>query len=538
MSKAIDDHPFIAFWRSTKIFDVRIPKEIVIGNMQWGLALRTMQVAVGAALLLQMILNEEYQQQFPASGVMLESYMDRSNLVPAMQTAMQQPYCASPYSMDYSYCDATKATGSSNEFWCERNITCEFADPAVAMGKQTPQDIWVYTYFKRRATRRVECSAGASACNTASGELLEMLGPRCQCIKTENAFVAGADAGSFTFLHKPQLDQNTAFEFTTVDSDIVAQIVDPATGVPVSSDFQLVRTIAAGSPVSLTVSELLQMTGLGTLDDVDPVVVATYPDTTGTASYRITGIAFDVRVVYFGSISRFRYGNPPRAQIRVSVTPGWHNTGDDVHFDDEHYLGLGSGEVEREQPRTGDTYSVYKRGVHIKISFGGSIGWIVPMFLITQIAATLFYIGICATIIHFFILRVMRYASRVYRESVGEVITVEGVHDKKGVQAIIAAVAFNHLQSKANMRAEAAGTGGAFFRQALLDELSVAGVPDEMSKGIAQLVAPYGAVDVGKFIDCSAYQSQLTMTEVGERVNEVQAKSEGAIAVPELKPTP
>ena len=43
MSKAVDDHPFIAFWRSTKFFDVRIPKEVVIGNMQWGLALRTLQ---------------------------------------------------------------------------------------------------------------------------------------------------------------------------------------------------------------------------------------------------------------------------------------------------------------------------------------------------------------------------------------------------------------------------------------------------------------------------------------------------------------
>ena len=35
---------------------------------------------------------------------------------------------------------------------------------------------------------------------------------------------------------------------------------------------------------------------------------------------------------------------------------------------------------------THDTYSTYPRGVHMKISFGGAIGWIEPYWLVTQVS--------------------------------------------------------------------------------------------------------------------------------------------------------
>ncbi len=58
-----------------------------------------------------------------------------------------------------------------------------------------------------------------------------------------------------------------------------------------------------------------------------------------------------------------------------------------MHNDDEQYLGTGwGGGYDEEQ--TLDTYSTYPRGVHMRITFGGTIGDIEPMFLINQVIPT------------------------------------------------------------------------------------------------------------------------------------------------------
>ena len=139
-------------------------------------------------------------------------------------------------------------------------------------------------------------------------------------------------------------------------------------------------------------------------------------------------------------------------------------------------------------------------------------------------------------------LSLLGYTSRVYRESVGEVITVANVHAKKGVQALIAATTFNKLRDVASKRQAEAATGGAYFRQSVLDELRAAGMPlleyvEVEARGVAQIVAPYGAIKFDKFVDRSASQSQLSMADVAARTTDEQAKAEGAVPIPELQPT-
>ena len=81
----------------------------------------------------------------------------------------------------------------------------------------------------------------------------------------------------------------------------------------------------AGSELNtLTVDELMQATGLASLDNANPLVAKDYPDSTGTPSFRITGIAFDVRIVYEGSISRFASNRPPKAQARAPPAISHH----------------------------------------------------------------------------------------------------------------------------------------------------------------------------------------------------------------------
>ena len=103
-------------------------------------------------------------------------------------------------------------------------------------------------------------------------------------------------------------------------------------------------------------------------------------------------------------------------------------------------------------------------------------------------------------------------------------ITIEQVHAKKAVQAVIAATAINHLRELEARRCAAAKTGGAYWRQTVLEVLTDAGIPDADARGVAQIVAPYGALDFSKFVDRSSYHSALTTSEVAQKVQRWEAK--------------
>ena len=85
------------------------------------------------------------------------------------------------------------------------------------------------------------------------------------------------------------------------------------------------------------------------------------------------------------------------ATLKIEAVPGWQSRGEIVHSDDEQYLGTGSGGYEEMQ--THDTYSTYPRGVHMRLTFGGAINDIEPMFLVTQFAAILIYITASSIIV-------------------------------------------------------------------------------------------------------------------------------------------
>lgn len=151
--------------------------------------------------------------------------------------------------------------------------------------------------------------------------------------------------------------------------------------------------------------------------------------------------------------------------------------------------------------------------------------------------ALIIYLGLASIFTHFVLQNMLKYTSLVYRESMGEVITVENVHAKKGVQAVIAASAFNRLQDIALQREQKSTTGGAYWRQTIVDELKQAGMVDEDARAVAQLVAPYGQLKFDKFLDRSTQQSQLEMREIVAVTNDQQRKNRGLVPAPQLHPT-
>lgn len=125
-------------------------------------------------------------------------------------------------------------------------------------------------------------------------------------------------------------------------------MVDPETGRVVTEDKFIkeypLDTNGKQTLIELTVKDMLNYTGIGSLDVADWEVAGRYKESTGIPSFRITGIKLDLRITYEGSLSIFASDRPPKAKLKITASPGWSSLGEVVHNDDEHYLGTGSGE--------------------------------------------------------------------------------------------------------------------------------------------------------------------------------------------------
>ena len=105
------------------------------------------------------------------------------------------------------------------------------------------------------------------------------------------------------------------------------------------------RTVGDSSKVRFTVNELLKWSGIDSLDDLNQLVTTSSDCSaararsdggtgcSGRASYRVTGITFDIDVHFSGTIGALHtvFGWPePSAEIRVTPILGWHSVGDDM----------------------------------------------------------------------------------------------------------------------------------------------------------------------------------------------------------------
>ena len=87
MNDARPDNAFVGAMRATGLFTIRVPKEIVLGNMFWGAVNKAIQGTVGILLFWQMFWYVQYEGRVPATGVPISSWFDRSGIATSMKEA-------------------------------------------------------------------------------------------------------------------------------------------------------------------------------------------------------------------------------------------------------------------------------------------------------------------------------------------------------------------------------------------------------------------------------------------------------------------
>ena len=291
-------------------------------------------------------------------------------------------------------------------------------DPQSAATKQTPTDNWLVTYVKDKAIRTFPCGgdllppADSSTCNISNREVFYELKPGvCECVRTQNYFIQGSEFVKYGFKHKAvvTLQSGSTRVRALPRTKIWMEHVDPdSETLAVTGEVELVQEREAGSQISIGFSahELMQWARLD-LDDPDPTVATgTYSrkPRVGNPSFRMTGIVFDVRVIYSGNLKGEGYAFEtdenglqvfePEANVYITPVGGWHSKGPDVQF------------VEYPSDPSKKEFTMhdrYARGVHIRVTFGGAIEFNSQEFefiyFTTQLAGVLVYFSLASTLV-------------------------------------------------------------------------------------------------------------------------------------------
>ena len=373
------DHPIIRFLRRSEMFNLSVPRTAEIADLRWGIFDRALKLALIGYLVSTAFYGSTpaYEPTYPTTGFFTELWFDESSMVDRVATDSASSFCTAPYAFNYEFCNHSAAFGYRNEFWCEDQISCQAHDPSGTMFKQTPNDVWVVTYLKKRSARTVNCSSITPPCDAE--EVSQRFGDRCQCVRTRNSFVPGAEGATVNFRHKPSwaIDASTSSLPSLPSVSTTIQVKPLSGSVPVELD-PAVTNAASGGTIRLPLTALLDAAGIESLDDTNELVQSDYPSSSGNPSYRITGLAMDIRVNYEGSITSER---GVRAVVLIEPQQGWIHAGNALSYDDDTLLtastdgaGASSGSNAGSATATPDAYNVYRRGVHLSFSFWDAFG--------------------------------------------------------------------------------------------------------------------------------------------------------------------
>merc|ERR1719198_1535241 len=132
--------------------------------------------------------------------------------------------------------------------------------------------------------------------------------------------------------------------------------------------------------IALDPEMLLNASGLGSLDARDPAIwdsdvakheadpqVSKMPK--GNPSLRITGVSFNMRAIFDGVL-----GSDLTCNIYIEPVLCWQAIGFDTHYEQS------------------TTSAQYRRGVHMSLSYGGTIKVPNPFYVITSIASLFVYV--------------------------------------------------------------------------------------------------------------------------------------------------
>ena len=343
--------------------------------------------------------------------------------------------------------------------------------------------------------------------------------------------------------------------------------IKPITGLETCNTgmtgFQRVRNYDKGALISFTAKELLDWAGFPDgLDSVNTQVQTSPPcdvnaaACTGTPSLRITGITFEVRVVFNGSI-----GVPgsaaPAASIEVTPILGWHSLGDEMPIVTEGATavdpssGVAVGAAAPDVPLGTTHINKYKRGIHIDLSFSGSVYVFDPTYFLATLASWVIYISICGSIIQLLLTNLLGYTSKVYRGLTNEFVSVEKVHQQKSAEALVAAAAYLAINERivaakaksADVEQAAALDPDAISRNAVRGAFTESGLSEADAATLMQnVVASIGKLDFDTLANASsATAKNISIDHVSHHSRQLaMGKGENAkrvLPVPQLQPT-
>jgi len=244
-----------------------------------------------------------------------------------------------------------------DSIWVYKNNICRPFAYGEVLRKLESGGLYIQTYTQDVYYTQKECDDDGEPCGIVKSE-------------SANYFVPGIDS----------MELGIGHSFRTLSRGSQANVETTL----VNMDGTPIKTIPAGTPISLSLTELLNASGIPSLDA--PNELGTVADSIGVPKFRMTGARLDVSLTYsnLGSLD----GNVTKATMRVLAgDQGWAG------------LGGNSDYVQSSGGPTGKNYTIayhdrYSYGILLTVTFEGEIGTPSAFTFFMSLSTFIVYLGI------------------------------------------------------------------------------------------------------------------------------------------------
>jgi len=434
-----DPSKFKTLALQSEIFSFTAPKVITVIDWRLGLANRLLQCGVLVYFLFAMIALHSYEEVMTPTGS-VSAFVDTASFY----EYNNPDFCAS-INLDYvdRFCGIdTVGDVDNSEFWCDTGVECTYplADETHRAGEQT---VAFYTYVKDSQYTVASCESLTSAnCTSDQPHFINQSNGRCACYGVSNQMPVGVEGLTLYASHTVEVYEDS---WTNVRTFLRKEGCKLRTGETeynthcnLADNFKGSGSTSGNDVMGFTIEEILDHVGISDLNEPNNLAMKTYPPTVypdQVATYRLTGVEIELRLVYGGSVSDSN--RPIFAALYVFSNGGYHNFGTDLVY----------GQFPGGTDASYSYHSLYRRGIKIRFTTTGSVGRFDPIFLVVQVTSFVVLISVTSAIVTFMAFQLFGYKSKVYYSAANDVVTVSNEHARTAAQTVMAAVVFDWIRS-------------------------------------------------------------------------------------------
>ena len=363
-----------------ELWNLSIPRLLVIRDVRLGLANRLFQMCVLFYLIYNIAYNEAYYELETPNGYVTSMWSETGDLYKT-----QREFKNNASLKKFNYCNNTEHNYIFDlPYWDYRNVSCVNI-PYSSLYNKGENEFFFMTMFTENDIILNDCDLPTQLNQTCL--ITDRLDGNCICQNYKNYYTVGIEDMKFVFDYKYLTTFQTGSNFQDKNSRAVYTRVYSTNG-------SLVKVFEKNNNIVFLVKEWLDILNVN-LEDYNEATKYSEPGTDTVVNrprYRITGLQIIINIECSNLVknTKVEYGETV-CEIHPYINDGWASKGSHITY--SKYPNLNDNII------TSKYYDRYSYGIKFKFHVSGKVGVFHYDKLINTLINAIVMMGTCATIL-------------------------------------------------------------------------------------------------------------------------------------------